>query len=250
MKQFGYCKVSISPIRKEAADPSEMVSQLLFGEIFTIEQVQDNWTLITTQLDYYQGWIDSKHIRNISEEDKDRWLSENTVATAICSFIRTPWGKQQVPAGAFIHSNNTSFSIGTDLFELMTPQTETYNTPADFAAELLNTPYLWGGKHSFGIDCSGLTQLVYRKFNKEIPRDAYQQEREGIDISYENKQTGDLAFFKNSSGKIHHVGILCENNKIIHASGCVRVDELTDEGIYHNEKQIITHHLHCIKRYL
>ena len=112
----------------------------------------------------------------------------------------------------------------------------------------LNAPYLWGGRTPFGIDCSGFTQIIYRLQGIKIPRDAYQQINLGQEINLNNCKEGDLAFFENKSGKITHVGLILENNKIIHASGQVRIDKLDEKGIFNSVKQKYSHKLHSIKK--
>jgi cell wall-associated NlpC family hydrolase len=81
-----------------------------------------------------------------------------------------------------------------------------------------------------------------------LPRDAYQQEQLGILVPFEYTQPGDLAFFKNPEGRIVHVGLVLKGNKIIHASGQVRIDVLDETGIIHSEQKIYTHRLASIKR--
>ena len=115
----------------------------------------------------------------------------------------------------------------------------------------LNAPYLWGGKTPFGVDCSGFTQMVYKLNGYVLQRDASQQALEGEPLSFiEESQPGDLAFFDNEEGRIIHVGIIMENNYIIHASGKVRIDRLDHLGIYNAETNRHTHRLRVIKKYI
>ena len=248
IEKSAYCKVSISPIRAENKDEAEIVSQLLFGEVFTINEVQKNWINITTLFDAYSGWIDIKHLKLLSEKELKRWLDGLSPAFNLLTEIKTPWGNQRLIRGAYL-SNENLFNIGNDSFEILNSSKD--NLPAtifETAASYLNAPYLWGGKQPFGIDCSGLTQMVYRFHGVNLPRDASQQVEIGQEIEFEDITEGDIAFFHNKSGKIINVGILNDKKQIIHASGCVRIDTLTKEGIVHSESNTITHYLNCIKR--
>lgn len=113
----------------------------------------------------------------------------------------------------------------------------------------LNTPYLWGGKTPFGIDCSGFTQMVYKLNGYKLLRDASQQATQGEALSFiEESEPGDLAFFDNSEGTITHVGLIMEDNYIIHAHGKVRIDRLDHSGIYNVDKRKHTHKLRVIKK--
>ena len=250
--KFGFCKVSISPLRAENRDAAEMVSQLLFGEIVQIEEISLPWMKITTLTDHYVGFVDIKHIEQISEKEVKRWLDGLTYQKEVIRNIETPWGTQQIFKGSCISiDHSANFNIGPFSFSFNDKtQTITANNPFSAAAAYLNTPYLWGGKSPFGIDCSGLTQVVFRFFDRNLPRDASQQVENGTDITFEEIETGDLAFFSNKNGKIIHVGILNENKEIIHASGWVRKDTLSKEGIIHSETKNLTHSLTCVKRIL
>ena len=100
-----------------------------------------------------------------------------------------------------------------------------------------------------GIDCSGLTQMIYRINGYQIPRDASQQAELGNTLSFiDESEPGDLAFFDNDEGKIIHVGLLLENNYILHAHGKVRIDRIDQTGIYNLDTQQHSHMLRIIKK--
>tara|TARA_R100001480_G_scaffold124070_2_gene122503 strand:- start:76 stop:594 length:519 start_codon:yes stop_codon:yes gene_type:complete len=113
----------------------------------------------------------------------------------------------------------------------------------------LNTPYLWGGKTPFGIDCSGFTQMVYKLNGYKLKRDASEQATQGEALSFiEESEPGDLAFFDNNEGAITHVGIIMKDNYIIHAHGKVRIDRIDHSGIFNYDVRAHTHKLRVIKR--
>lgn len=244
-QKHAFCLVSVSPLRKEPKDSAEMISQLLFGEIVKIHSVLGPWVEVTTLLDDYKGFVDSKHLLPLSEQDILNWQETYTNQYNINKEISTPWGKQIISCGSFIGSS-PSFKIGDYSFECAAEAQEL--NPDIVLGNLINTPYLWGGKSSFGIDCSGLSQLFFRLSGINLPRDAYQQAEIGKAIMFGNHQKNDLAFFENKDGKIIHVGIIQENNKIIHASGRVRIDGLDETGIFNNEMNQYTHFLSSIKK--
>ena len=115
----------------------------------------------------------------------------------------------------------------------------------------LNTPFLWGGKTPFGMDCSGFTQMVYKLCGYHLLRDAKQQATQGEFLSFiEESEPGDLAFFDDEDGIINHVGIILNDYNIIHVHGKVRIDILDHSGIYNVDSQKHTHKLRVIKKIL
>ncbi len=152
------------------------------------------------------------------------------------------------------HYENQSFKINDELFEFNaavtggTNQSSIAQLPA-FAMSFLNMPYLWGGRSPAGIDCSGFTNIVYKLAGIRLRRDAWQQSEQGILINFiDEARPGDLAFFQNEEGKIIHVGIILQQQKIIHASGRVRIDTIDHYGIYDEELKKYTHQLRLIRR--
>jgi hypothetical protein len=247
--KYAFSKVSIAPLRADKSDKAEIVSQVLFGEIVEIIQVENNWTKLRTYLDNYEGWSDTKQFTVLSEKEMKKTLDTLTLLQEQIAEIKTPWGNQFIFKGAFVPADFSKvFKIGSSEFEFINLPSKKFVSIEEAAISYLNSPYLWGGKTPFGIDCSGFTQQVFRFFDFNLPRDCSQQIEHGSEIPFENSQVGDLAFFHNPEGKIIHVGIILAEKKIIHASGFVKIDLLKEDGIYSNELGLKTHALSKIKR--
>lgn len=231
--------VSIVPVRASNSDKSEMISQLLFGEAIEILDTKKNWTKIKSLYDNYEGWIDSKQYAPISDEDFEKRDTE--IITEKVLYYNYQEEKFLLSIGSEVERVNPQETSPEDLRDLI----------AETALGFINVPYLWGGRSFFGIDCSGFTQIVYKVNGIQIPRDAYQQAELGEVLDFvEEAQPGDLAFFENEDGKIIHTGIMLEDQKIIHAHGKVRIDELDSTGIFNKNLNKHTHKLRFIKRIL
>ena len=236
------CLLSWIPLRASASSTSEMVSSLLFGETCSLIQNHGDWLEVTTNSDHYLGFIPESYLHPFSSVHETYTVCIPYQTAAISSDnnikINLSPGSLLPPSGV-INVNETAFTI---------PQENKEPNAEKMLLQFLNAPYLWGGRSIFGLDCSGLTQVHARLLGISLPRDAYQQAELGETISYENQQYGDLAFFANHLGKITHVGVITNQNQIIHASGMVRQDLLTSEGIVNTNTQKLTHTLAHIKR--
>jgi len=251
---FGVCTLSVVPCRAEGNDRAEIVTQLLFGEHYTVLEEKEKWVKIRMAFDNYEAWICRKQFTEITSQEFDE-LSLNEfdlVREYIAEVNNSKKGKQLIPLGSTLpYLHNNQLKIRTNSYKYKGEV-----SPKDFtkikevALTYKNTPYLWGGKSPFGIDCSGFSQMVYKLCGIKLPRDAYQQAELGETVNFvTNAKTGDLAFFDNAEGHITHVGIVFENDQIIHASGEVRIDLLDHNGIYNDDLKTYTHRLRIIKRF-
>ncbi|NPD83394.1 C40 family peptidase [Lentimicrobium sp. L6] len=250
---FGFCHLSIVPMRKDPSDTSEMISQLLFGDVFEVlEKTTKNWILIRNSYDNYEGYIDPKQQLEMNSEDFLASQENNFVNKEITN-ITSPFGQQIIPpacsfSGKEMKLNTMVFEAPEDIVEITKPNSEEI---LKLAMTYLNAPYLWGGKTPFGIDCSGLTQMVYKMAGIKLFRDAAQQATQGEVLNFlEEAKIGDLAFFDNEEGNIIHVGIIISPNEIIHASGQVRIDTLDHQGIFNKEIGEYSHQLRLVKTFL
>ncbi len=256
---YGISGLSIIPLRKDPSERSEMTSQVLFGEHFEVHEQFMGWCRVTHGYDGYEGWIDQKMITELSERAYYKVVnSPSAVCTDIFNIIPVDEERTlMIVAGSTLpcwRPYKKEFSVNRDVYQMT--GNFTYQAPIDVrkfiiqqALMYFNVPYLWGGRSPMGIDCSGLTQIIYKQAGIQIPRDASQQVHLGTAFSFvEEAQPGDLAFFDNEEGNIVHVGIIWEKNKIIHASGKVRIDNVDQFGIFNVETKRYSHKMRVMKR--
>jgi len=250
--EYGICNLAIIPLRAEANHRSEQVSQVLFGETFEITDWKDDWVKIITTADNYAGWIGRLQFIMLGHLAYKRF--KQTPPPLTYRPVTQAWKISNnsvlyLPIGSSLaFLEGTTCHIGDERFEIIGEIGETENIAATVTS-FLNTPYLWGGRTHFGIDCSGLTQAAFKLQGINLLRDASQQAEQGYAInSLHETKLGDLAFFENTEGKIVHVGIILNNEKIIHASGKVKIDAIDEKGIYSEDLKRYTHKLNTIRR--
>ena len=246
--QYGLCYLSVVALRSEASDKSELISQVLYGDYFKVLEHRKSWSRIRLGFDKYEGWIDNKQFLFIDQlEYQDLHKSDPLMTTDLVDFITNQ--KQQLHP-ILLGSSLNGLSYLKHAFEgEKSIGTKDKSKLVETAVLYLNTPYLWGGKTPFGIDCSGFVQMVYKLNGFKILRDASQQASQGDALSFiEESEPGDLAFFDNNEGEIIHVGIIMEDHRIIHAHGTVRIDLLDQSGIYNIDTKTHSHKLRVIKK--
>ena len=265
MEQFGIALLSQVPLRETISHASEMVSQLLFGETFTVLEKYTHWFRIRTDADGYEAWVDSKQIQLVSKEQHQLWLSDTQAAFTLAPYnrIQRTGDLSQFPVGmgcrlpvlenGIFQTAETGFNaqdalMTADKRQALT-ETERREALLKSAAQWLNTPYLWGGKSIFGTDCSGFTQTLYRIYGIQLPRDAKDQAGAGEAVNFlDEAKPADLLFFDNENEQIVHVGIYMGNSRIIHASGMVRIDTIDHQGIYRQDIKNYSHKLRLSRR--
>ena len=275
MSVFVINHCTVTPVRQEPSEGSEQLTQLLFSEVCEVLDRLPRWTKIRSTLDGQEGWVDFKMLSPVPvslQEVRGERLEvrgEGVVATPLAIATAMETGEELMLT---LGTRLPNYAHGT--FEVLGRQylidpacvasieaTRLLGGKAKgedvctIAQTLLNAPYLWGGKNAMGMDCSGFTQVVYSVFGVNLLRNAREQMMQGTFIaSLEDAQPGDLAFFDHAdrdpkATNISHVGLLLDNKKIIHCSGCVHVDDIDEMGIHLPDGEL-THHLVQIKRYL
>lgn len=256
----GISRLSVIPMRSDPSESSEMVSQLLFGEHYSVVAYSSNkqWLKIKNHFDDYEGWISRGQHHAISHEYFDQINhSEYKICLDICSKILYRKNHVDILIGSILPITTS------ELFKMeeklaFNGEAKSLGDRRNFefvkltALRYLNAPYLWGGKMPFGIDCSGFTQMVFKISGYSLKRDSSQQKIQGAEVGNDisNALPGDLAFFTGVDTGVSHVGIILEDQHIIHASGKVKIDQLHAEGIYNEDLMKITHKLTTIKRVL
>lgn len=245
------CRNVFVPVRTEPSHKSEQDSQILFGEKYVITDRHLNWAKIRMLFDNQVGWIDTNHEPGVicMEETKPFTLNRriacrkedntNIVLEAGCDIYNPDFILK------CFHINGETY-IAENNFD------ETFIGPAESIIEnayrFANVPYLWGGRSALGIDCSGLIQTLFKIQGIMLPRNGSMQAAEGKEVPFDNAQEGDVAFFGDDNGKITHVGILASRERIIHASGKVRIDPIDRQGIYRYDLGRYSHRLMTIKK--
>ena len=259
MLNKGISNSAYIPLRKEASHDSEMISQLLFGEIFDIiEGKPSSWTRVRNSYDGYEGWIyleascllDNEAMsilgkcnplvlnRRMATLEKDS-NSEKLVIPAGSTLQSDPMNPAKVFTGEWYRMDQAVEKLSGSISDQL----------QYLSGQFLNSPYIWGGRSSFGTDCSGLVQTLFRILGVPLNRDTGEQYKQGKTVNLlAESATGDLVFFDDEDGNIVHVGVLLDPGHVLHASGHVRIDPVDHQGIYMESMGSYSHKLRLIKR--
>ena len=243
---YGICGLSLVPLREVAQFDAPLISEVLYGELIEVISINRKWSNVKLA-DGAVGWIDNEQYIVIADEEFAK-LSKQEPKTAV-DLVEFILKDNDILFPISIGSTIQNCAFLGHRFEGQTSNASVQkNNIPKTAFTFLNTPYRKGGKSPFGIDAAGFTQIVYKLCGVMLPRTASEQSALGEVLSFiEESEPGDLAFFDDEEGTIIHVGIVLENNYIIHAAGQVRVDRLDQTGIFNVEKNTHTHQLRLIK---
>lgn len=257
--QFGICPLSTVAIRNSSSHKSEMISQLLFGEMVEVlEQKGRQWTRVRCQDDNFVGWVATQQLEEITPTEFEAYQSQYAFVLDLLHPAQKDDAFIPLTLGARLPGfDGMRFSIGSNSYsftgQAVFPEDITAQPQLilKIARRYLHAPMLWGGRSPFGLDSAGLVQVVYRLAGKQLPREAFQQVLQGESVDFvEQAQAGDLAFFENQAGRITHAGILFPENQILHVYGQARMDRVDHYGIYNEGLKRYTHRLRIVKRVL
>ena len=247
------CGLSVVPVRLEPDSRSELTSQVRLGEpVWMLEHGPESFVRVESLLDGYKGWVDRRHFVPVEEaEPAARFLTDDMAGMAVPVEGGPPLLvplATRLPEwdGRTFRTGGVRYAWQGTVREI--PLGGTGAEILDYAARFLSTPYVWGGRSVFGIDCSGFVQNVWAAFGVYLRRDTLHQVHNGTALeSLEQAQAGDLAFFDDGV-RVRHVGLCTGDGRIIHASSRVRVDRLTEEGIFNAETGELSHRYMCARR--
>lgn len=230
-------------MREEPSNASKVVSQTVYAEEIKIKEESHNWISIITG-DGYNGWIESNKVTKKSDKYTGD-LKTSRLMTHIYGIEDTKWGPiKTVPFGTPLKSLDTTGArwIKVSLVD----GKEGYVQKGDitkpskldivnFSQMFLGLPYTWGGRSSFGYDCSGFVQMLYSQIDIDLPRDSKIQilDNRFKIVAIDDLQPGDLIFFGKSEQQIRHVGMSIGNGKFIHATSAenqpwIRISSVSD----------------------
>ena len=239
---------SVANLYNNPSFTSELVTQALFWEHLLICNKKDNWIQVK-QSDGYTAWVHSFYITDSSTYENNKILHKKEnwyfVKERVLEIKINNMKNYLLPFASLIPCIKQN-----DDFVLILPNGEkavidmkklidysnsmTLEKILKLSESLLGIPYAWGGKSSFGFDCSGFIQTLFRLIGINLPRDTYQQIESNklTEINNQSTDLGDLLFFAENKN-VNHVAISLGNGQIIHASGQVKIEKLIkNESLY------------------
>lgn len=256
---FGIGHLNVVPIMDKPNDSGFMISQLLFGETFTIIHKKNKfWIKIQPSHCSIAGWIRTNQILYLEEKAYKKLNTTTPKSLEIChAAFNGEISKNIVMGSSLPLFDGISFTMPDGKYIFNGQATSVngleYSTEllVKIAKRFLNTPEISGGRTPFGIDSGALIQIIFSFFNIILPRFPEQQCAYGEDVDFMDfVQEGDIAFCENRDGIISHAGIITGYKKVLHVYGSVRIDHIDHFGIFNDDIRKYTHRLRIVKRVL
>lgn len=207
-----------APLRRHPDDDAEQESRLLFGERFDVLLEKDGYAFGQAARDGYVGWVPAEALSGPPLAPTHRVKVLRTYAFSQANIKTTPVGLYSLNALVTVEETDGRFAraarTGWFMAEHLAPIGAGFETdPAAVALRFLGAPYLWGGRESLGLDCSGLVQQALNACGVACPRDTDMQAKIGQAVDPADLARGDLVFWKG------HVGMMIDAEQMVHANG-------------------------------
>ena len=214
-------RLPVAGLRQGPERSAELADQLLFGELFDVIETTDGWAWGQARRDGYVGWVRLETLSAEIHAPTHRIGALRTFAFSDASLKTAPKGRYSMNALVTVEAEDGRYrklaGSGWVVAEHLAPLDEWADDPASVAERYMGTPYLWGGRDSLGLDCSGLVQQSLYACGKACPRDSDQQ-MAGLGHSIEpganlsGLERGDLVFWRG------HVGMMLDETRLVHAN--------------------------------
>ena len=210
------CAAPAAAIRRAPDAASEQMDQLLFGEVFDALEEEGGFLLGQARRDGYVGFVEAQALAPVDGAPTHRICALRTYAFAEPSIKSKASGPYSLNALVRVEAQEGRLAkaegAGWMAADHLRPIGVFAEDPAAVAERYLGAPYLWGGRESLGLDCSGLVQQALLACGLACPRDADMQQTLGRPIARADFGRGDLVFWKG------HVAIGLGPERIIHAN--------------------------------
>jgi cell wall-associated NlpC family hydrolase len=211
------CAAPAAGLHRAPDAASEQMDQLLFGEVFEAIEEEGAWVWGQARRDGYVGFVAASALAPLPPEPTHRVSAIRTYAFAGPSIKTQAFGPYSMNALAAVEATEGRLAkvagAGWMAAEHLAPVGSFETDIAGVAERFLGTPYLWGGRESLGLDCSGLVQAALFACGLACPRDADQQAALGREIARDQFGRGDLVFWNG------HVAIGLDETCVVHANG-------------------------------